>query len=170
MTFCEVFVSVIVGLVTGALSGWGVSKFFQKKEDKRAYERYKRELSQFLYQLYDELIFIERGGDCRALVEKLGRPPYDEWASNHAKGDCALIKEVLELIDDLRIFGFSQSAGSRENLENNGELSKWQNRIPSLAKCVLEMEYPPNKLKRITEKFKEFVIAAFKKIKEKHHV
>lgn len=141
MDICEITSDVIVGIIVGLLSSSIVSFGFYCKEDRRAYERYKDALVQYLYSLFDLLFITEHCDNCSALLKRLSEEPMDEWRHRYKGEELETKKEIEQLRDDLLLFCHTYN-GTKGKLGDNTDLTEWQNIIPQLATQVKKMRYP----------------------------
>ena len=144
MTFEEIIWGIIIGLATGGISGFIVSRFFERraatKEVQQRFEFEKQELSQFLHHVFDELAIIEQKRDVSRLIWILGTKPFCNCLYQSTKEDN---KKILASIDDqieeICTFCFCRLDSEPFDPYEEKTIVEWSNKVIQIAGRVKNM-------------------------------
>lgn len=141
MTCGEVFWNIIIGLLTGGISGYIVSRFFElkanKKESQYRFEKEKEELASFLHHVFDELIIVEQRRDVSRLIWILGTEPFcDSLKESDDEKTNYLLKQIEEIIEDIRTFCFCRIDNEPFSNDEIKTIVNWSNKAVQLARRV----------------------------------
>lgn len=144
MTLKEIIWSIVIGLLTGCISGFIVSRFFEKsaalKESQQRFEYEKQELAQFLYHVFDELAIIEQKRDVSRLIWILGTKPFCNCLYQSTKEDNKkLLTSIDDQIEEIITFCFCKLDNEPFDFYEEKTIVEWSNEVIRLTGRVKEM-------------------------------
>ena len=144
MTLKEIIWSIVIGLLTGCISGFIVSRFFERraalKESQQRFEFEKQELSQFLYHVFDELVIIEQKRDVSRLIWILGTKPFCNSLYQSTKEDNKiLLASIDDQIEEISTFCFCRlDSGPFDSYEEK-TIVEWSNKVIQFTGRIKDM-------------------------------
>ncbi len=144
MTTGEVIWSIVIGLLTGGVSGALVSFFFERRAAEKekqlriAYE--KQELYQYLLHVFDELVIIQNKRDVSRLIWILGAKPFSSTLLNTTEKEISsLLEESEKVLDEISTFCFSRIDDVPFSNFEKDTITEWENAVIKLAGGVEDL-------------------------------
>ena len=144
----NIIIGAVVGLLTGCISSWLVSKKFEEKaarlNQERQFEEEKQQLHSFLNHVSDDLKLLEQSTDMGHLVWTIGCRPFCNNLVNLKDSDSNLLNQIDRIIEEIHNFCFA-SHGLYFSEDARAKIAKWMAELSLLSQGVKFISNPCGK-------------------------